>query len=131
MGCSVRRLSRTRSGTVRSRFLAGGIACFPLAAPEPPLALLRRQQRIACLSHGCCKNVLAANIDVLTGKAAELAIELGRVLMGKLLHAADSQQFEITQHGRSYGNQILYLSLRNGHGALLELTALSGRRILN
>src|SRR5581483_8089563 len=107
MGCSAKRLSSTESGTVRSRFLVAGMARLSLPAPVPPLALLGWQQGIASLGHSRCENVLAADINVLSGDAAELAIELDRILTGKLLYAADSQHFKISQHGWTNRNKVL------------------------
>src|SRR5258707_5714529 len=84
IGCSASRLSKTRSGMVSSRFLAAGMARFPLPAPVPPLALLGREQRIAGLSYGRREDVLAADVDALAGDAAELLIKVGWVLIMRL-----------------------------------------------
>src|SRR5580765_1435419 len=106
MGCSASRLSRTRSGTVSSRFLTAGIACLSLPAPVPPLALIGGKKRVARLGHGSRENILAADIHALAGNAAQFLIEAGRVLAGKLFHAADAEQFKIAQHGGTNGDQI-------------------------
>src|SRR5579864_7701795 len=101
MGCSAKRLRRTRSGTVRpaflgSRLLAAGlltarIGCLSLAAPIPPLALFGGKERIAGLGHGGRKDVLAVDIHTLAGGAAELLVELGGILGRKLLYTADAE----------------------------------------
>src|SRR4029077_6238061 len=92
---------------------------FPLPAPRPPLALLGRKQRIAGLSYGRGEDVLAADVDALAGNAAELLIEPGRVLPGKLLDAADTEKLEVAQHGRADGDQVMNLSLWGWHKFLL------------
>src|SRR5689334_19596551 len=101
MGCSESRLSSTRSGTVRPRFLSA-MARLALPAPVPPLALLRRKQRIARLLDRRGEDVLAADVDALAGHGAELPVEARRIAPGQLLHAADAQDLEVPQHGRSY-----------------------------
>jgi hypothetical protein len=77
------------------------------AAPIPPLALLGRKKRIACLGYGGGKNVLAADIDALAGGAAELLVERGWISPGKLFHAADAKQLKIAQHGWPNRDEIL------------------------
>src|SRR6476620_6564717 len=110
MGCSASRLSSTRSGTVSSRFLFPMSRLAP-AAPVPPLALLRRKQRIAGLRHGRGKYVLAADIDPLPGQDAELAIQPHGVLPCQLFHAANAELFEVAQHGRTHRDQVLEIPL--------------------
>src|SRR5215813_7186213 len=107
MGCSARRLSSTRSGTVGWRRLVAAILRLSLTAPIPPLALLGRKKRIEGLGHGCGKDVLAADVDALPGNAAEPLVKPRGILPRKLLDAANSQKLEVAQHGRSYGDQIL------------------------
>src|ERR1043166_9419276 len=102
MGCSARRLSSTRSGTVSSRRLVAAILRLSLPAPIPPLALLGRKKRIARLRHGCGKDILAADIDALSGNAAEPLVKPPRILPRQLLDAANAQKLEVAQHGRSY-----------------------------
>src|SRR5579864_9633473 len=114
MGCSASKLSSTRSGTVRpafllSRFLAAGFlfadtSGLSLAAPVPPLALLGGKQRIARLGHRSREHVLAADIDMLAGSAAEFLIKLCWILAGKLLYAADAEKLKVAEHGWSHRN---------------------------
>jgi hypothetical protein len=78
-----------------------GIAGLSLTAPVPPLALLVGKKRVAGLGYGGRKDVLAADIDALTGGAAELLIQLGRIALSKLLYRANPQKLEITKHGWS------------------------------
>jgi hypothetical protein len=78
-----------------------GIAGLSLAAPIPPLTLLSRKKRVAGLCYGGRENVLAADIDALSGSAAELLIELGRIALRKLLYRANPEQFKIAKHGWS------------------------------
>src|SRR6267142_6351555 len=114
MGCSARRLSSTRSATVRSVFLAlrvlaagflnSDIAGLSLAAPIPPLALLGGKKRVACLGHGGGKDILATDIDGLAGGATEFLVEPGRILPSKLLNAANAETLKIAEHGWSNGN---------------------------
>jgi hypothetical protein len=61
--------------------------------------LLGGKKRIAGLGYGSRKDVLAADIDTLAGGAAELLIKPGWILPGKLLDAADAENFEIAEHG--------------------------------
>jgi hypothetical protein len=79
----------------------GGLS---LAAPIPPLALLGRKKRITGLRDCGGKDVLAADIDALTGDAAEFLVEPRWILAGKLLHAADAEKLKIAEHGRPYRN---------------------------
>jgi hypothetical protein len=85
-------------------FLAAGIAGLSLTAPVPPLALLGRKKRIAGLGYGGREYVLAADIDVLAGGAAEFLVESGRILPGKLFHAVDAEKLKIAEHGWSDGD---------------------------
>src|ERR1700749_46154 len=101
MVCSASKLSRTRSGTVSSRFLVD-ICSLALAAPIPPLALFGRQQRIAGLRNRGGENILAADVHALAGDAAELLIKPLRILLCQLLNATNAQQPEISQHGRTH-----------------------------
>jgi hypothetical protein len=74
------------------------------AAPVPPPALLGGKKRVAGVSHGGGKNVLATDIDTLAGGAAEFLVKPGGILAGELFHAADAEQLKIAQHGRSHGD---------------------------
>ena len=60
---------------------------LPLPAPIPPLALLGRKKRIACLGDGGGKDILAANIDALASDAAKFLVKTGWILPGKLRNA--------------------------------------------
>src|SRR6266700_4206359 len=99
MGCSARRLSRTRSGTVRSRFIAAGILRLSLPAPVPPLALRGGKERVPRLCHGGAEDILAAYVyfpaGLPTHDAAEFAVEPDRVLPRQLLYAADAEQLKV------------------------------------
>src|SRR5579871_2645629 len=105
-GCSASRLSKTRSGTVSSRFLAGMVG-LALAAPVPPLALLCGKKRIAGLGNGGGKDILAADVHALAGDLEKLLVETFWILAGKLLHAANAKQLKVAQHGWPDGDQIL------------------------
>jgi hypothetical protein len=70
-----------------------------LAAPVPPLALLGRKKWVACLRYGGRKDVLAADVDTLTGGAAELLIKLDRIALRKLLYGANPEKLKIVKHG--------------------------------
>jgi hypothetical protein len=74
-------------------------------APIPPLALLGRKKRIACLGHSGREDVLAADINALAGQSAELLIQLSGILASKLVHAANPEKLKIAEHGWPYGNQ--------------------------
>src|SRR5208282_2149241 len=115
MGRSASRLSRTRSGVVRSRFSAAAIARLSPPAPIPPLALFRWQKWIPSLRYRRPKNIQAADVLRLAGNLAELLIKLFRVLPGQLDHAGNAEQLEIAQHGRSDGNQVSQFTLFDGH----------------
>src|ERR1700688_3387755 len=106
MGRSASRLSRTRSRVVNSRFSAGAIARLSPAAPIPPLALFERQQRVPCLRYRRTKNIQAADVLRLPCNLAELLIKLFWASPRELRHAGNAEQIDITQHGRSNGNQV-------------------------
>jgi hypothetical protein len=89
------------------------------------LALLGRKQRIAGLRYGRGEDVLAADVNALAGKAAELTIEPGRVLPGQLCNVTDAEKLEVTQHGRANGDQVLKMSLWGWHGFLQLTTAIT------
>jgi hypothetical protein len=80
-------------------FLLASMASLSQAAPVPPLALLSRKQRVACLSYGGGENVLAADIDALPCDSAELLIKPCWTLPRKVFHAADTEQFKVAEHG--------------------------------
>src|SRR5437588_8520814 len=101
MGCSAKRLSSTRSGTVSSRLLIAAMACLPLPAPIPPLALLSREKRVARLGHGRGKDVLAADIDALARHAAEPLVKPCGLLPGQLPYAVNAEKVEVAQYGRA------------------------------
>jgi hypothetical protein len=80
------------------------MAGLPLAAPIPPLALLSGKKRVAGLGHSGGEDVLAADIDALTGGAAELLVKPRWILPGKLLYAANAEKLKIAEHGWSNGD---------------------------
>src|SRR5215471_4869069 len=127
MGRSASKLSSTRSAVVSSTpsfpfffftaFLIAGLphaglaflccASFPFFAPPPPLALLRRQPWILCLSDGGLERIQHANVLMLPGDSSQPGVHRLRVLLCQLRDAANAQQFEIAKHGGPDRNQIL------------------------
>jgi hypothetical protein len=74
------------------------MAGLSLAAPIPPLALVGRKKRIACLRHCGGEDILATDIHALAGGATEFLVEPSRILAGKLLNAADTEKLKIAEH---------------------------------
>src|SRR4029077_7007737 len=120
MGRSARRLSRTRSGVVRARALAEGIARRSPAAPIPPGALLGGEKGIPGLGHGGGESIEAADVDLLPGDAAKPLVELFRILAGELGDAADAEKLEIAKHGRADRDEVPELASRARHKILLD-----------
>src|SRR5580692_4548083 len=95
MGRSASKLSRTRSGVVSVPCLFFGMAFLSAAAPIPPLAFFRGEQRIARLGYGGLERVEAADVDALAGDAAKLFVHFAGILARELADGADFQQLEI------------------------------------
>jgi len=81
-----------------------GMAYLSLAAPVPPLALVSRKKRIASLGYSGGEDILAADIDVLAGGAAEFLVEPGWILPSQLFHALNAEKLKIAEHGWSDGD---------------------------
>src|SRR4029077_5829318 len=101
-------LSLAVSGFVKSSrkpklFVTG----LTLSTPIPPLTLFDRQLRVLCLCNSGGKDVQAANVLRLSFQPAEIPVHLPRVFTRKLGYAANSQELQISQHGRTYRYQIL------------------------
>jgi hypothetical protein len=71
------------------------------------LALRRGQPRIARLGHRRAKHVKNAGILPLPGQPAKPIVHFSRVGARKLAKVSNAQHFEIAEHGRSHGNQIV------------------------
>src|SRR4051795_13504814 len=99
MGRSASRLSKTRSGVVSPFSLPFLIFLFPQPAPVPPLALLRRKQRIFCLRNGGTKNIQATDILPLPLDTVQCRIHGLRISSGKPFNTVDAQLVEVAQHG--------------------------------
>src|SRR4029077_11738249 len=115
IGRSASRLSRTRSGVVSARFLAPGIARFPLAARVPALALFHGKLRILRLRHRRLKDIQTADILRFPGLDTELLVQLFRIAACELSNRLNPQKFEVTNYRRSHRNQIPETSLRCRH----------------
>src|ERR1700680_1989244 len=130
MGRSARRLRRTRSGVVRPRALAAGIACLPPAAPIPPGALFGGEKGIPGLGHSGGKSIETADVDLLPGDAGELLVELLRILAGKLGDAANTEDLEIAKHSGTDGDQVLQAARFSRHKILLDTSSWLSYRYL-
>jgi hypothetical protein len=53
------------------------------------------------------EDIEAADVLPLSGDLAQTSVHLARIGLGELSNAPDSQQLEITKHGRTDGDQIL------------------------
>ena len=71
------------------------MAFLSAAAPIPPLAFFRGEQRIARLGYGGLERVEAADVDALAGDAAKLFVHFAGILARELADGADFQQLEI------------------------------------
>jgi len=80
---------------------------FPLAAPIPPLTLFDRQVRILCLRHRGAEDVQTADVLWLSLLSIEVPVHSPRILTRELGHAANSQEFQIPQHGRTDRHEVL------------------------
>src|SRR5579863_5106350 len=115
IGRSASKLSRTKSGVVSAPCLAPVIACLPFATPIPPLALLCRQTWISGLRYGRTKDIEAADVHRPLGNSAKLFVKFLRILPGELVHAGNSKQLEIAQHGRPDRHQVLQFTFFQRH----------------
>src|SRR6202046_1866262 len=121
MGRSASRRSSTRSGVVRLLALFFGMFFLPQAAPIPPLAFFRGEQRVARLCYRGLKCVQTADVDALAREAAKFLVHFARILPRELTDRANAQHFKVAQHGGADGNQILQPALRSvGHKNLLD-----------
>src|SRR5579863_1166790 len=120
MARSARRLSNTRSGVVRGASFLARIAFLSLAAPIPPVALLRGKPGILGLRHSGGEGVQAADVDMLLQDTAEFIVKFPGILTCKLGNGADAQQLEIPQHGGANGCQVLQTTLHFFHKNLLD-----------
>src|ERR1700728_261580 len=111
MGRSASRLSRTRSGVVRLLGLFFCMAVLPQAAPIPPLAFFRGEQRVASLGYRGLEGVETADVNALAGKAAKFLVHFMGILARELTDGTNAQQFEIAKHGGADGNQVLQTAL--------------------
>ena len=97
------------------------MAFLPAAAPIPPLAFFRGEQRVAGLGHGGLEGVEAADVDALAGDAAKFFVHLAGILARELADGADFQQLEIPKHGGADGNQVVQTAGWSvGHKNLLD-----------
>jgi hypothetical protein len=97
------------------------MAFLSAAAPVPPLAFFRGEQRVASLGYGGLEGVEAADVDALAGDAAKFFVHFSGILAGELADGADFQQLEIAEHGGAHGNQILQTAGWSvGHKNLLD-----------
>ena len=97
------------------------MAFLSAAAPIPPLAFFRGEQRVASLGYGGLKCVEAADVDALAGNAAKFFVHLAGILVRELADRADFQQLEIAEHGGANGNQVVQTAGWSvGHKNLLD-----------
>src|SRR5580765_1247826 len=115
MGRSANRLSSTRSGVVNSPFLRFGILCLPPPTPIPPPAPFDGEQRVSSLCHGRAEHIETADVLCLASDFAESFIQLFRVSPRELLHAMNSEHFEIVGDCWPYRNQVPQAALRFRH----------------
>jgi hypothetical protein len=80
---------------------------FALSTPIPPLTLFERQSRVLCLGHRGSKDIETTNVLRLSLQPAEIPVHLPRILAHQLGHATNSQEVQISQHGRANRHQIL------------------------
>src|ERR1700722_19888206 len=102
IGRSASRLSKTRSGVVRSRALDAAILRLPQAAPIPPLALPGGKQGIARLRYSRGEDVEAADVLPLPCCTAKTLVEARGLLPCELGNIADTEKFEVPERSGSY-----------------------------